>query len=182
MILIRIGLFDHAEGLFLLSSSDEYNPDLKTDPGIIKLAEEAGIKHVAVLVGYKEGEIEHKLKASKMQWTLLKPGEFMANALVDWQDSIQNDGTVHKPFGDARSSRIHEGDIAAVAVTALMEGGHHGKSYLLTGKEVLSRREAVQTIGVVLGRSIAFNEMTEPEARLNWAAQEYEEEDIDSLF
>ncbi|WP_054707092.1 NAD(P)H-binding protein [Bacillus sp. JCM 19041] len=173
------GLLDHADGLFLLSSSDEQNADLNTDPEVIKLAEEAGVKHVAVLVGYEEGAVEQKLKTSKMQWTLLKPGEFMANALLDWQDSIRNDGIVREPFGDARSSRIHEGDIAAVAVAALMEDGHHERSYLLTGKEALSRREAVQTISEVLGKPIAFKEMTEQEARLNWEAQGYGHEDIE---
>ena len=110
---------------------------------MIELAKQAGVKRVAVLVGYEEGPVEEALKNSGMEWTLVKPGEFMANILVDWRETIRSEGVVREVFGDALSARVHEADIAAVAVVALTENGHHGQSYILTGPESLSRREAV---------------------------------------
>jgi uncharacterized protein YbjT (DUF2867 family) len=123
--------------------------------------------------------VEEALKNSQMEWTLLKPGEFMANILVDWRDSIRSEGIVREPFGDAQSARVHEADIAAVAATALLEQGHHQQSYVLTGPESLTRREAVKVISEGIGKQIIFNEMTEQQARQKWREQGYGEEDIE---
>ncbi|GIO14066.1 nucleotide-diphosphate-sugar epimerase [Cohnella xylanilytica] len=173
------GAFVGAKGLFLITSSDEPDGSLETRPKVIELAEQAGVKRVAVLVGYEEGPVEEALKASRMEWTLLKPGEFMANILADWKDSIRQEGVVREAFGDAPSARIHEADIAAVAAAALLEDGHHGQSYILTGPESLTRREAVKVVGERLGREIVFDELTEEQARQNWRDQGYEEGDIE---
>ncbi|QYR22540.1 NAD(P)H-binding protein [Paenibacillus sp. sptzw28] len=167
------------KGLFLIISSDEANATLETQPKVIELAEHAGVKRVVVLVGYEEGPVEEALKNSGMEWTLVKPGEFMANILMDWRESIRSEGVVREAFGDAPSARVHEADVAAVAVTALTEGGHHGQSYILTGPETLSRREAVRTISEGIGKEIQFEELSEEQARQNWRDQGYEEGDIE---
>ncbi len=117
--------------MFLIVSSDQANANLQTDPKIVKMAEEAGVQKITVLVGFEEGPVEDALKNSKMKWTLLKPTEFMSNVLEDWKESIRSEGMIQEPFGDAQSARVHEADIASVAVTALLEDGHEGKSYPL---------------------------------------------------
>jgi len=170
---------DGVNGMFLITSSDAAGAWLQTSPEVIALAERSGVKRVVVLVGYEEGPVEEALQASSMEWTLLKPGEFMANILVDWADSIRGEHTVREVFGDAPSARIHEADIAAVAVTSLLEDGHHRQSYVLTGPETLTRREAVRIIGEGIGRELRFVELTEEEARQNWKTQGYSDEDIE---
>jgi uncharacterized protein YbjT (DUF2867 family) len=165
--------------MHLIISSDEAYGTLQTDPRIIELAEKAGIQRVTVLVGYEEGPVEAALRDSGMEWTLLKPGEFMANILADWQESIRDEGVVREPFGHALSARIHEADIARVAVAALLEEGHHGQEYFLTGPEALSRTEAVRIISEVTGKDIRFVELTEEQARDQWRAQGYDEESIE---
>lgn len=167
------------ESLFLITASDKADVWLQTDPGVIEAARKAGVKRVVVLVSYEEGPVEEALKASGMAWTLVKPVEFMDNILVDWQESIRRERVVREPFGDAPSARVHEGDIAAVAVEALLNDGHHGQSYIVTGPEVLTRREAVRTISEVIGEEIRFIELTEEEARQNWQSQGYDEASID---
>ncbi|MFX3633943.1 MAG: hypothetical protein ACE3L7_26670 [Candidatus Pristimantibacillus sp.] len=81
----------------------------------------------------------------------------------------------------SRRNVSHNGQrvIAAVAVAALTENGHHGQSYILTGPETLSRIEAVRTISEGIGKDIQFDELTEEQARQNWRDQGYEEGDID---
>lgn len=165
--------------MHLIISSDEAYGTLQTDPRIIELAEKAGIQRVTVLVSYEEGPVEAALRDSGMEWTLLKPCEFMANIVVDWQESIRNEGVVREPFGHALSARIHEADIARVAVAALLEEGHHGQEYFLTGPEALSRFEAVRIISEVTGRDIRFVELTEEQARDKWREQGYDEESIE---
>lgn len=167
------------EAVFLIVSSDEPQADLNTDPRVVEMAREAGVKRVVVLVGFEEGPVEEAVKRSGMEWTLVKPVEFMANVLADWGASIREEGVVRELNGDAPSARVHEGDIAAVAVEALLGDGHHGNSYVLTGPEVLTRREAVQAIAAGIGKDIRFEEMTEDEARQKWREQGYDEESIE---
>ena len=166
------------EAMFLIVSSDEPSADLNTDPRVVALAEEAGVKRVVVLVGFEEGPVEEAVRRSGMEWTLVKPVEFMANMLSDWGPSIREAGEVREFNGDAPSARVHEGDIAAVAVEALL-GGHHGQSYVLTGPEVLTRKEAVQAIAAGIGKDIRFIELTEDVARRQWRDQGYDEETIE---
>lgn len=167
------------ESMFLIISSDEPDADLQTDPDVLKLAEATGVKKVVVLVGYEEGPVEASLKTSGMQWTLVKPAEFMANVLADWQEMIRTEGVVREFQGDAKSVRVHEGDIAAVVVEALMNEGHHGQIYALTGREVLTRKEAVQTIAAAIGKDITFSELSEEEARQRWRDQGYDEDSVE---
>jgi len=168
-----------AEAMFLIVSSDEPEADLNTDPGVVKLAEAAGIKRVVVLVGYEEGAAEQTLQASGMHWTLVKPAEFMANALSDWQQTIRTEGVVREFHGAALSAKVHEGDIAAVAVAALLEDGHHRQSYMLTGPEAITRRQSVEAIAAAIGKHVPFIELSEAEARQQWRSQGYDEESVD---
>ncbi|WP_025027939.1 NAD(P)H-binding protein [Caldalkalibacillus mannanilyticus] len=171
--------FQGVEAMFLITSSDQPYADLNTDPEIVFLAEKAGVKRVVVLVGYEEGPVEEKLRASGMQWTLVKPTEFMANALEDWSEIIREEGAVREYCGDALSARVHEGDIAAVIVQTLLEDGHHGQCYPLSGPEALTRKEAVSTIAAAIGKDISFIELSEEEARQQWRDQGFDEENIE---
>lgn len=167
------------EAMFLIISSDEPNADLNTEPQVVELAEAAGVKRVVVLVGYEEGPVEEKLRGSSMQWTLVRPAEFMANVMADWRETIRTEGVVREFFGDALSARVHEGDIAAVAVEALLGDGHHARRYPLTGPEALTRREAVQAIASAIGKDILFIELAEEDARQQWREQGYDEESVE---
>ena len=110
-------------------------------------------------------EIERVIKASGLRWTFLRPGMFAANALTWWAPRIRTGDAVRWPYGDAPTAPIHERDIAAVAVRALLEEGHDGAEYVLTGPQSLSQREQVITIGEVIGRPLRFEELSPEEAR-----------------
>ena len=69
------------------------------------------------------------------------------------------------PYGAAARSLIHEHDIAAVAVRALIEDGHGGAKYLLSGPEALTQVEQVHTIGEVVGRPLHYEEISREAAR-----------------
>jgi len=110
-------------------------------------------------------EIERLIEASGVRWTFLRPGMFAANARFWWAPQIRAGDVVRWPYADAPTAPIQERDIAAVAVRALLEAGHDGAGYVLTGPESLSQLEQVATIGDVIGRSLRFEEMSPEEAR-----------------
>jgi uncharacterized protein YbjT (DUF2867 family) len=109
--------------------------------------------------------IERLINHMVREWTFLRPGMFAANARSWWAPQIRAGNVVRWPYGDAPTAPIHEDDIAAVAVKALIENGHERAEYVLTGPESLSQREQVKIIGEVIGKHIRFEELAPEDAR-----------------
>lgn len=151
---------------------------LQTGQEIVDLATKAGVRRVTVLRGGEKGSVEEAVEASDLDWTFLQPVEFMANAL-EWVEPICNEGVVSEPYANRRTALVHEADIAAVAATALIEDGHGGKTYTITGPEVLTPPKMVQIIGQAIGRELKFVELTESEARERWRARGFSDEIIE---
>ncbi|MFD5247843.1 NmrA family NAD(P)-binding protein [Amycolatopsis sp. NPDC058340] len=129
---------------------------------LVKRAVDAGVRRMTVVWGGYVGPTEQAMAESGVEWTRLEPQEFMSNTLT-WADAIRDGGVVREPY-DLPSALVHEADIAAVAVTALLEDGHSGKAYNLTGPEVLTPRERVAMLGAALGRDIEFAELPHEQA------------------
>jgi uncharacterized protein YbjT (DUF2867 family) len=115
-------------------------------------------------------ELERLIEESGLRWTFLRPGMFAANALSWWAPQIRAGNLVRWPYAAAPTAPIHERDIAAVAVRALVEAGHDGAEYVLTGPQSLTQCEQVATIGDVIGRPLRFEEMSPEAARREWLA------------
>jgi len=104
-------------------------------------------------------EIERLIEASGLSWTFLRPGMFAANAIGWWAPQIRVGDVVRWPYGAAPTAPLDERDLAAVAIHTLLEDGHAGAEYVLTGPESLEQREQVMTIGEVLGRALRYEEI-----------------------
>ncbi len=111
-------------------------------------------------------EIERLITLGPSGWTFLRAGVFMNNARLWWAPQIRSGNLVRWPYGAARTAPIHERDIAAVAVHALLDEGHNHAKYVLTGPESLSHLDQVRVIGEVLGRPLRFEEVTPSVARV----------------
>jgi uncharacterized protein YbjT (DUF2867 family) len=109
--------------------------------------------------------LEQLIEASGRRWTFLRPGAFALNCRNWWAPQIAKGNVVRWFHGDAATAPIHEADIAAVAVRALCDEGHHGKDYVLTGPESLTQREQVHIIGDAIGRPLFFEELSPESAR-----------------
>ncbi|SDN40732.1 NAD(P)H-binding protein [Allokutzneria albata] len=146
--------------------------------GFVELAEAAGVRRVVVLsslsakesdadqdvIGRRHVLVERAVEASTMDWTFVRPGAFAANTL-QWAHSIRAEGVVRAPYADAQVAPVHEKDIAAVAVRALLDDGHAGKAYELTGPESITQRRQVELIAQAIGRPVRFEEQTPEQAR-----------------
>jgi len=113
----------------------------------------------------QHAELERLIEESGLPWTFLRPGMFAANALSWWAPQIRAGNVVRWPYAAAPTAPIHGRDIAAVAVRALLESGHDGAEYVLTGPESLSQLEQVITIGEVIGKPLSYEELSPEEAR-----------------
>jgi uncharacterized protein YbjT (DUF2867 family) len=110
-------------------------------------------------------EIERLIAATGIESTIIRPGMFASNALFWWAPAIRADGIVRWPYAAAETSPVDDRDVAAVAARTLWQDGHAGGDYVLTGPESLSQAQQVSIIADVLGRRIAFEELSPDEFR-----------------
>jgi uncharacterized protein YbjT (DUF2867 family) len=153
------GVFDGVEKMYLA-------PLEKTVREVTALAAKAGVRHIVDVSGPKDSwwaPVATAVEESGAAWTHLSPGEFMDNLLM-WAAQIRTTGEVRDGYPDAANAPIDLADIAAVAATALLDDGHVGKEYLLTGPETLTRAEMVRHIGAALGREIPYVQVDHHEA------------------
>jgi uncharacterized protein YbjT (DUF2867 family) len=169
-------------GLHLITFGGPYFAPLETGPRILNLAREAGVRRVTVLHGGGPTLLEDAVRATEdMDWTILMPVEFMANAL-EWAPGIVASDEVREPFLTRLSAMVHESDIGAVAAVALTEQGHGGQEYVITGPDLLTVEDKVRLIGEARGRRITLTELTEDEAVSQWRASGHPEEVITFLL
>ena len=95
--------------------------------------------------------------------TFLRASGFAANTLA-WAPQLQQSDTLRWIFPAARRALVHEADLAAVAVRALLSGEHRGRAYHLTGPDQLTQAEMLAVLGRVLGRTLRFEEVPPAEA------------------
>ncbi|MEW2087333.1 NAD(P)H-binding protein [Streptomyces sp. NPDC005283] len=160
-----------AESLYLF-------PVPQTAREVVAAAKEAGVRRIVVLSsssvldtsgdnhsGEHHRAVERAVEESGLEWTFVRPDEFASNVLWKWAHSIRTESVVRAPYGNAPRVLIHEADVAAVAATALLEDGHAGEAYVVTGPEAITQADQVKAIAEAGGRPISFEEITPDQAR-----------------
>ncbi|MFI9363411.1 SDR family oxidoreductase [Kitasatospora sp. NPDC053057] len=110
-------------------------------------------------------EIERLIAATGLESSIIRPGMLASNSLAWWAPAIRLGEVVRWPYGAAETAPVDDRDVAAVAARTLCQDGYAGGDYVLTGPEPLTQTAQVAVIGDVLGRRIAFEEMTPDEFR-----------------
>ena len=109
-------------------------------------------------------DIEQRIETSGRDYTFIRPGMFAANALNWWAPQIRSGVDIIRwPHSTAPTAPIHERDIAAVAVRALLDIEHAGGDYTITGPESLTQSQQLEVIGRAIGRPLRMEEIS-PEA------------------
>ena len=142
-----------------------FQPDLavpgapQTVGAFARTAVQAGVQRLVLLSGRGEEEAlrtEKIVQASGAEVTVLRCSWFTQNFT---EGSFLPDllsGEVALPVGTVREPFLDAADIADGAVTALLEDGHAGRVYELTGPKLMTFQEAVAEIALAGGRSITF--------------------------
>ena len=159
---------DGADSLFLLPAADLLAVG-DVDP-VLDVARAGGVRRVVLLssqgvrTGRHPSAMEDAVRASGLEWTLLRPGGFDSNTL-QWAESIRTRRTVAAPFADVALPTIDPADIAEVAAVVLRDTGHAGRAYELTGPAPISPRQQTSAIADALGEPVGFVELSRAEAR-----------------
>jgi uncharacterized protein YbjT (DUF2867 family) len=99
-----------AEALFLLTPPGFHVADSSLE-GVVTVVRESGVHRVVLLssegvgTGRHSPHLEDAVRASGLEWTILRPGNFDSNAF-QWAGSVRAQRIVAAPFGDhARTGR-----------------------------------------------------------------------------
>ncbi|MGA6205336.1 SDR family oxidoreductase [Nocardia testacea] len=159
--------FDGADALFLLVAGDD--PD-----AILGIAEEKGVQRVVLMSSQGAGTrpaayrhaamFEAAVRDSGLDWTILRSGGLDSNAFA-WVESIRRTRTAAAPFGSIGLPTVDPADVADVAAVTLREDGHVGRTYELTGPDLVTPRGRAAAIGAALGAPVHYIEQTRAEAR-----------------
>ncbi|MFI9205634.1 NAD(P)H-binding protein [Streptomyces sp. NPDC053048] len=137
----------HARRVVYLSSSGvNENAERQTDP-----------------INQLHADMERLIEECGLEWTVLRSNTIASNAR-GWAEQIRTTHVVRGP-DIAATAVIHERDVAAVAVRILTDDGHAGAKHVLTGPQVLSRAEQVESIGEAIGRTVRFEKVPVQVAR-----------------
>jgi uncharacterized protein YbjT (DUF2867 family) len=107
--------------------------------------------------------VEELIEASGLEWTHLRPTGFAKNTLM-WADQIRAGDVVRWPYPGSARSLIHERDIAAVAVQALIRDELMGAMPVISGPEAITQADQIAEIGTAIGRELRYEAMPKDEA------------------
>jgi uncharacterized protein YbjT (DUF2867 family) len=152
-------------------------PDLVEDPSaeiaeFLAAAHAAGVRRVVLVSSLgvtfpaepaASGRllVEAAVRASGLDWTILRPSGFYQNFSEGFFVPGIQSGLVQTATAAGRAAMIDADDIAAVAALALTHPGHAGQIYAITGPQALSFPEAVGIIAQATGRRIGYAPLEE---------------------
>jgi len=138
---------------------------------VIHSAVRAGVEHVVKITSDASAgspiarrrwhtEIEVGLAASGLGHTLLRSNAYMQNFLA-LAPAIAKTGGFGSSTDAGRVGMIDAGDVGAVAAAiAASPATHRGKTYRLTGPDLLSYSDVAAVLSTVLGRPITYRELS----------------------
>ena len=148
-----------------------YYPDLAV-PGaaehvrqFVQQAVASGVRRLVLLAGRGEPQVlpsEQTVRDSGAEFTIIRAAFFCQNfseAVFEPPPS----GDIAFPGGDVAEPFVDADDIADVAVAALTEDVHVGKTYELTGPRLLTFAEAAAEIARASGRDVRYVPVTSEE-------------------
>jgi uncharacterized protein YbjT (DUF2867 family) len=107
-----------------------------------------------------QAQIEAGLAASDIPHTLLRSNAYMQNVLA-LAPAIAATSSFGSAAGKGRAGMVDARDVAAVAAAvAVSPAPHAGKTYWLTGPELLSNYDVAAVLSRLLGRTVTYRELT----------------------
>lgn len=105
--------------------------------------------------------LEREIAAAASEWTFLRASGFAANTL-GWAAQLRGGDTLRWIFPGAARALVHEDDLAAAGVAALLDDGSAGlvgATPHLSGPEQLTQAAMLDAIGAATGRTLRYEEV-----------------------
>jgi uncharacterized protein YbjT (DUF2867 family) len=166
--------FDGVDTVFLLGTG--VLGQAEGEINLVNAAKAAGVQKIVKLSMWGAGTeeyalarmhrtVERAIEASGLEWTFLRPNNFMQTFVTYEAESIRAEGAFYLPAGEAKINHIDVRDIARVAARALTAPGHVGKAYNLSGSKAISYTEAAAILSEALGKPVRYVAVSDDTAK-----------------
>lgn len=168
------------DAIFLMSAPS--TPTARHELAMLEAAQAGGASRIVKLSAIGTGETidgrtvgpwhlqsEQALRAGGFDWTVLRPSVFASNSLW-WTDAIASGRPISNMTGPAAQGVVDPRDVAAVAVEVLLSPTHGGRTYTLTGPELLSVPDQAAVLTRVLGFPVRSTDTPLEDARAQMLA------------
>ena len=179
---------------FLLMANSRQQ--LELEKSFVDAAVEAGVGHIvkmsangadsnstALLKRY-HGDAEQYIRESGLRYTLVRPNFFMQN-MLHIAGSIVEQDKFFMPMRDGQVGIIDVRDVARFILAVLTGSGHDGKTYEITGPELVSFHDIASQLSEVTGREISYIDQPAAEFKQSlrhWVPDDWYVETVSELF
>lgn len=153
---------DGVEVAYLANGQTDRQVELETN--FVAAAEAAGLPRLVKVTaphatadgphvfGRWQSQIEARIAESGIAKTLLRPSMYAANLLGS--AATIKEGRLYSTAEDGKLAWVDPADVAALAVAALTDPAHAGRTYDVTGREAVDYDELAKRFSRVLGRPV----------------------------
>ncbi len=101
--------------------------------------------------------LEEWLRASGVDWTFVRAAFFMQNLTTTHLADIRDRDQIIVPAGEGATAFVDAGDVAAVAVAALLDPDRHrNTAWTPTGPRSLTYQQVAAILAATLGRPVTY--------------------------
>jgi uncharacterized protein YbjT (DUF2867 family) len=149
---------------------------VQLESNMIDACKQSGVKHILLNSALGAGDfpksfpswhrqVEDKLRASGIGYTIFRPNGFMQNFLMYFAPSIRAQGAFYQSTRDAKISHLDVRDVGLAASNVLLSPeAHAGKIYEPCGPEAVSYEQLAEKISKATGRTVKYVDIP-PEAQ-----------------
>ncbi len=136
----------------------------------------SGVKHIVLFSALGAGsypksfpswhtQVENKLKASGITYTILRPNSFMQNLLSFSAPTIRTQSAFLGALRDSKMACIDIRNVGEFAAKTLTTSGHENKIYELNGPQALTQSEIAALISDAVHRTVSYVDLTPDQLR-----------------
>lgn len=135
---------------------------------VIQAAQRVGVKRIVKLSAFaasqqapigmmrRHAETEALLEKSGFELTYLRPHLYMQN-LLESGAQVASEARLVAPMGTAAYALVDTRDVAEACARVLVEEGHGGRVYTLTGPGAVSYKTVAEQLTELLGHDISYH-------------------------
>ena len=132
---------------------------------IVRSSAQGASANAAIELGRMHYAVEKAIEDTGIAFAVVRPANFMQNYLTfGIPETIKSQSAFYASQGEAKVSVVDTRDISAVASKLLIESGHEGKRYDITGGESLSNYEIAELFSKALERKIRYVSVSQEKA------------------
>ncbi|WP_433191882.1 SDR family oxidoreductase [Nocardia sp. CA-107356] len=107
-------------------------------------------------IGRQHWQTEHRIEATGVPFTFLRPGFFMQNLLETAAPMVSELGLLAAPMDSAPIAMVDARDIAAVAAAVLTSDSHYDRVYDVTGPRAFSYAELAAVLASATAQRVRY--------------------------